>query len=278
MIESFSAFTDRKIGVSYNCSSHKVLGGGNGKSSRINIENIGDVFLSQPVPDSTTFITKLNHTCNNNDRCSIVEAFESSSSDPWYYVCEISLNQTRNDPKRISEISDRMARIATASIAQVGYRHPNGLSAQIYSRETMWGKAALGKHEDVGMMIGIYAIASIAGAVQFNPFTSHYGLSPAEGFQLKLNHQKTFYLIIFLTNFFHLALVVTASIVSTRIKIGPSGYLGMSLLLKPVSDRLLRIHDKLNENAYKEMSLNTYVRYEKDLSSKNDWHLNISHA
>ncbi|KAI6248852.1 hypothetical protein HI914_02507 [Erysiphe necator] len=275
VVESFSAFTERQINVTFGCSSFGVLQGGDGKTTEINIDRVGRISLPQAVPDSTTYITRSNHTCKANNRCSVVEAFEASSTDPWYYVCEISMGMTQNDSKNISFVSDYLAQIATASIAQIGYTDSKGIASQIYPRESLWGQMAKGDPSDVGMMMAIYAIASLAGAAQFNPFTSYSGNAPGPGFILKLNHRTTFYFILFNVNLCHLSFVLVAIAFSSMIKVRDSGFISMGICLKPVTDALLSIGKTRNEKGYESAKLRTYAIYEKDIQS-NDWKFKVS--
>lgn len=89
---TFSIYTNRTINITYECEAHKVTQNGNGTFNYIAVQDIGDVYVSHKVPNSTTFFTNAtddgNYCLNNNPRCSIVEAFEASDSDPWYYKCK----------------------------------------------------------------------------------------------------------------------------------------------------------------------------------------------
>ncbi|RKF57241.1 hypothetical protein OnM2_075048 [Erysiphe neolycopersici] len=274
VIEAFSAFTERKISVNFDCNSFGVLQGGDGRTTEIDIDRVGKVTLSQAVPNSTTYITRSNHTCKSNSRCSVVEAFESSSTDPWYYVCEISMGMTQNDKQNISFISDYFAQIATASIAQIGYTDAKGIASQIYPRESLWGQMAKGDPSDVGMMMAIYAIASLAGAAQFNPFTSYSGNAPGPGFLLKLNHTSTFYLVLFLVNLCHLSFVVVAIVFSNKVRVRDSGFISMGIFLKPITDTLAKTCEKNDEKEFEKAKLRTYAIYEKDPDTK-DWKFNV---
>lgn len=277
VIESFSSFSSRKVNVSYDCKSFRVLQGGDGISSSIDVDVIGRVTLSQPVPDSTTYIVRPQHVCPGNNRCSVIEVFESSLTDPWFYVCDVTVGLTMNDVNGISYISDRMAQIATGSIAHIGFANSDGTSSQTYPRESLWGQIAKGNPSDVGMTIGIFAAASIAGAAQYNPFTSHAGIAPSSGFVLMLNHEYTFYLILFLVISCHLAFVILAYSFARKFSIGPSGNISMCLLLKPITDILIKTMQEKGER-YEEAQSNLYARYEKDLTTKDNWIFNVQNT
>lgn len=272
VIDSFSAFTDRKISVNYKCDSYRVLSGGDGTVTEITVDRVGRVLLPQAVPDSTTFITRSNHTCPDDNRCSIVEAFESSATDPWYYVCQISLGNTQNDPDGVSSVSDYLAQIATATIAQIGYTDSRGYASQVYPRESLWSQVAKGDADSVGMVISICALSSIAGAAQFNPFRVYFTpKAPSPGFVLILNHATTFFVTLFLINLCHLFFVVLVAISSRKIKIGPSEFTGMSLLMRPITNLLEIPFAKQKQDEYNNIIAHTYVRYEKDSNDNDQW-------
>ncbi|TQS34939.1 hypothetical protein Golomagni_04658 [Golovinomyces magnicellulatus] len=277
VVESFTSFSSRKVNTSYNCNSFRVLQGGDGVSSSIDVDVVGRVNLSQPVPDSTTYIVRSPHICPNNNRCSVIEVFESSLTDPWFYVCEITVGLTMNDVNGISYISDRMAQIASVSIAHIGFADTNGISSQTYPRESLWGQTAKGNPSDIGLTIGIFTTASLAGAAQYNPFTSHAGIAPSSGFVLMLNHEYVFYFILSLTIHCHLAFVILAYSFSRKFSIGPSGHISMSLLLKPITDILIKIRREKGER-YEEAQTNLYARYEKDMTTKDKWIFNVQNA
>jgi len=89
---TYSAYTARKINVTYACESHRVIVNGTGLSDLIGVEGIGTVQLSQTVPNSTTYFTNSNRVCESGRRCSVVEAFESYPENPWYYKVSKSNN------------------------------------------------------------------------------------------------------------------------------------------------------------------------------------------
>ncbi|RKF59588.1 hypothetical protein OnM2_059078 [Erysiphe neolycopersici] len=276
VIDSFSAFTERKISVTYKCNSFRVLSGGNGTVSKITVDRVGNVLLPQAVPDSTTFLTRANHTCPGDNRCSIVEAFESSATDPWYYICEISLGKTQNDPQGVSFVSDYLAQIATASIAQIGYTDSRGYASQVYPRESLWSQVAKGNADSVGMVISLCALSSIAGAAQFNPFTSYITPNaPSPGFLLILNHRTAFFTILILINICHLLFVILVVVTSRWIKAGPNEFTGISLLMKPITDLLVKPYSNEKWKEYNDVVMNTFVRYEKDNNDGDRWKFSI---
>lgn len=274
VMDSSSAYTSRKIEVNYKCNSFNVLSGGDGTVSHIEVDGVGTVYLSKAIPDSTTYLTRSNHSCKGDNRCSIVEVFESSATEPWYYVCQISLGRTQNDVLGVSTISDHMAQIATASIAQIGYTDLEGFASQVYPRQSLWGQVSDGDSQSIGMMIALHALASIAGAAQFNPFTTYHTESaPSTGFRLKLKHWRTFTSILALVNITQLGFFTAAIVLSRKGKTLANNFIDIMLLLKPITDRLPRFCLIEDGKDSRKLKSQIYARYEKSKISKNDWYL-----
>lgn len=83
-LSTYSAYSDRKINVTYECESHIVTDNGDGHyQTNITVaDGIGLVNVSS-IENSTIFFTSGFYGCGS--RCSVIEAFESSSEkDPWY--------------------------------------------------------------------------------------------------------------------------------------------------------------------------------------------------
>lgn len=269
---TYSVYTARSINVTYVCDSHKVTKGGSGNSSVIVVDGIGAVSLST-VLDSTTYFTNKDHNCESGNRCSVVEAFESSDTDPWYYKCNITMGYTQDDPKNVSYISDDMAKIATASIAQIGYTDADGQAAQIYPRDSPWGLLNNGSTDEMGWTMGLFALATIAGASIFNPLTEYDGQAPSGGVYLHLGHPNFFYLIIGLICGCHLLFCLVVAILANRVMVGPDGHLSMSLLLKPIADALEGVSGGKENKAFRDAKRNTTVKYEKGRHGR--WILNM---
>ncbi len=272
-LSTYSAYTARQINVSYVCESHQVTKNGNGTSDLIEVADVGEVTLSQTVPNSITYFTNKNHICESSNRCSVVEAFESFADDPWYYKCNITMGKTFNDPHNVSYISDYMAQIATASIAQIGYTDSNGQASQIYPKDSPWGIPNNGSADDMGWTIALWAIATIAGATLNNPITSYQGQAPNAGQALQVGHHYYFYFIIGLIAGCHLLFCIVVAILANRVMVGPDGHLSMSLLLKPVADALEGVSAGIENKAYRDAKRNTTVRYEKARNGR--WILNM---
>ena len=268
-----AVYTDRTLNISYICDANQVTAGGNGSSNEIEVVNVGKVYVSHAVPETISYFTNANNQCGDNQRCSVVEAFEASSDDPWYYSCNITLDKTQNDPHDLSFISDQMAYIATSSIAQMGYGDSTGQEAQIYPQNSVWGYPLGGSKDDMGLTIATWALGSIAGATLFNPSSFYMGEQPSQGQYLKLGHPYFFYLIIGLICGCHLGFAVIVAILANRVMVGPNSHLKMSLLLRPIADSLEGVSGGKENDAYRAAKKQTQVRYEKARNGR--WILNM---
>lgn len=261
----FSIYSDRKVDVTWKCDAHAVTEHGDGSSNNITVAQIGDIYVSRTVPDAMVIFTNTSAPDSNacGPRCSVVEAFESSSTSPWYYRCNITVGKTMNDPRNISYISDSMASIASTSIANIGYSDHPGQEAQIYPHGSAWGAPNEGSADAMGLTVACYALGSIAGAAFFNPSTSYEGMVPSSGQHLVIGHGILFYSVIGVICGCHLLFVVITAILSNRVKVGPDTHLNMSLLLRPIADALHGIGAGRKNTALRDAKRSTNVRYEK---------------
>lgn len=269
---TFSMYSSRTINVTYDCDSHKVTLNGNGTLNNITVGGgIGEIYVSHKVPESTSFFTNMPsngtdsfyNNCGDDDRCTIVEAFEASVDDPWYYKCNITVGKTVNDDQNLSWVSDDMAFKAGSAIAQIGYTDEYGQEVQIYPQGSQWGIPLHGNSSAMGMTMATFALGSIGGAAMYNPMKTARGIVPSQGFHLVIGHQYFFYTIIGLIMGFHLLFCAIVAVLANRVMVGPDGHLSMSLLLRPVADALEGVSGGRKNVAYKDATRNTFVRYEK---------------
>jgi hypothetical protein len=275
----YSVMSNRKISATYNCESRVVTEGGDGTTNNIIVEGLGPMNVSHKAPNSTTyFINKPtgqtpNH-CGDDPRCSVVQAFEASSTSPWYYTCNITVGKTINDNLNISWVSDRIASIAGSAIASVGYTD-EGQEAQVYPQGSIWGYPFNGRQDVLGKYMTIYALGSLASATLFNPVTSYAGRAPSQGTSLKVGHKVSLLMILGLISGCHLLFIIMVAIVANKAKIGPNSHLEMSLLLRPMADQLegLRSNGKANDAYYKALQ-ETKAKYERSVNER--WILKTS--
>ena len=268
-----SVYSARKIRVDYACESNQVTAGGDGRANQITVANVGNINVSHVRPDFTTFFTEKDNTCVGDPRCSIIQAFESSDTRPWYYRCTVKFGQTVNDPDKRSQISDRMAYVAGSSIAQMGYADDRGQEAQYYPRNSLWGLLLNGDEAQMGQTVATFALGSLAGASLFNPARFFAGAAPSEGFRLDVRHPKFFYLLIGLICGSQFLFCVVVAVLSNRVMVGPDSHLDMALLLRPIADALEGVSNGKNNSAFRDAKRDTMVRYEKARNGR--WILNM---
>ncbi|KAA8576175.1 hypothetical protein EYC84_006330 [Monilinia fructicola] len=182
-------YTNRTLEMSYSCSSHQVTSNGNGDSNDdITVQDIGSLSIASFAPDGTTFFTNWSSDCPGIPRCTVVQAFEASDTDPWYYTCNITVGPTKNDHHNVSFISDEMAYIAARAIANAGYfdgYNPGDLQQTTsYPKKTVWGVPVHGDTSNIGTQIVLFGLSSIAGAAAFNPQSFFSGAEPHTGLTL----------------------------------------------------------------------------------------------
>ncbi|CZT12814.1 uncharacterized protein RCO7_03607 [Rhynchosporium graminicola] len=144
-------------------------------------------------------------------------------------------------PDNVSFISDNMIQIATASIAQVGYRDDLGFAVQIYPRASFWVILANGSTVEVGNMISVFAIGVIVDATINNPYTDNVGTAPMRGIYLS----------------------AVVAVLTNRVMVRPDGHLSMSLLLSPTADALNGVGGGKENKAFRDAKRNKTVLYEK---------------
>jgi hypothetical protein len=271
---SSSIYTARTINCTYECESYNVTAGGDGSTSEIAVQDLGNVTVYEPIPNATTIWVASNSKCEGSPRCQVVQAFEASSTDPYYYKCNISMSLTYNDPLNISYISDSMAEIATSAIAQTGFVDSEGETGQVYPPESAWGVPLGGDSSYMGLQMATFAIGAIAGAAENNLYTSYVGQAPSPGVYLEVGHQKLFYLILGAIAGSHLFFLCLVAYLANRVMVGPEGALSLALLLRPIADALDGVSGGKENQALKDAKKNTMVRYEKGRNGK--WKLNMS--
>lgn len=258
-------YTDRTLSMSYSCSSHNVTKNGNASAeTNITVQDIGSVMVSSFVPNGTTFFTDYPNDCPGIPRCSIIQAFEASDTKPWYYTCNITMGETKNDGRNISYISDDMAYIAEAAIAKIGYMDGSTYQqTSLYHQKTIWGLPMDGDASAMGRQIAAYGIFSISGAATFNPATWYLGSEPHTGFSLSINHTFSFLLIVFLIPLVQFAMCFIVAVWANRVVVQENAYLGMSLLLRPIADALYGVSQGKDNKAFRDEKRRVMVRYEK---------------
>jgi hypothetical protein len=262
---AINIFTSRTINATYACESHEVTSGGNGSVATIEVANIGSVFVSQVLPKSTTFFNNNGVQCpDKNQRCSVVEVFETSDTQPFYYKCNITLGNTQGDPKNLSWVSDEMAQYATAAIAQGGYVDVTLQTAQIFPQTSIFGTPSAGDKDTMGLYLGWYALGAIMGAAIYNPNQYYEGSTPMQGQQLSIAHRFTFIGLLLILLLCQLIFIIIVAIWANKVKVGEESPIGMSVMMRPIADKLDDIGHGKETKALKKAKKQTMVKYEKD--------------
>jgi hypothetical protein len=258
-------YTSRTINATYECESHEVTSGGNGSVANIEVANIGTVFVSQSLPKATTFFNNDGVYCPDlNPRCSVVEVFEPSDTQPFYYRCNITLGETQGDPKNLSFVSDQMAYYATAAIAQGGYVDQTLQTAQIFPQNSIFGVPAQGDKDAMGINLGWYALGAVMGAAIYNPNQYYQGTTPSQGQHLSIGHSIIFLSLLILLLLCQLILIIIVAVWANKVKVGEESPLGMSVLMRPIADKLDDIGQGKETKALKRAKKHTMIKYEKD--------------
>ncbi|PQE10446.1 hypothetical protein CJF30_00010435 [Rutstroemia sp. NJR-2017a BBW] len=264
-------YTDRTISIHYSCNSHKVISNGNGSDyDNPVVQDIGEVYMEDFSTYATTYITNNTNPCaaSGQDRCFVVQAFEASDTDPWYYLCNITMGATINDPHNVSFISDRMARTAVGAIAQMGFSW-DLQQTTYYPNKTQLGAPLHGNATNMGRKIAAYGLSTISGAATFNPTITYSGMEPHTGFKLTIGHRYLFVLSLFLIPIVQCTMCFIIAFWANRVYIHDDAYLSMSLLLRPIADDLYSVSKNHENSAFRSAKKRMMVRY--DLGQDGRW-------
>jgi hypothetical protein len=214
------------------------------------VQNNGLHNVTLAKPNSTIFYTNDQpNACADpkNSRCAVVQVFEASNTQPWYYSCDITISEVGNARADIpaQHVSDEMAWLAAGAIALEGYEmtvpdNPSGpqQEAQLYPANSFWGWPMEGDADGMGKWIALFALGSIAGAALNNPPAYYNGMQPVAGQRLNFSDPLYFYLIIGLTCSGQLVLFVIISIMANRVTVRPDSHLAIADLLRPMVQRM----------------------------------------
>jgi hypothetical protein len=164
-----AVYTNRSISSTWGCESWIVMTGGNGTVSNLTVlhdASGGSFNVSVPTmagSDQTTFFTAPNANCGPG--CSIVEAFEVSTEQSWYYKCNITVGVVQNATLPEHEIGINLRRMASSGIALQGYglkpTLPGTKQYQVYPSQSAYGQRQSGFEEGMGTLIGQFAIGVV---------------------------------------------------------------------------------------------------------------------
>lgn len=213
--------TNRSVEVTGRCRSWKVTRGARGNDSTITIaDNNGSRVELMAVNgiDQTTFM--FDAAAAQGSTWSEVTAFEASTSNSWYYRCNISFGPVINASRKEHQMGPNITSLASSAIALQGYGASNLGSSnssqqfQSYPAETTYGNPQNGSTESMGKLIAAFAAGAVAVAAQANSQVVVPGLRPQTGVILDVPKWRNVHLILGLTLGMQLVLGVEIAILS----------------------------------------------------------------
>lgn len=248
IVVASSIYTNRSINSTWNCESWPVVTGGNGTVANLTIQenSNGDTFnVSLPViggPNQTTYVTAPDTTCGAG--CSIIEAFEASFYNPWYYSCNVTVGSVQNGYLPEHEVGLSFRQMASAGIALQGYgltsSTPGVKQSQVYPSQSPYGAPQEGDPDGMGSLIAAFAIGVVSvAALRPNNHTFLVpGQEPKLGNQLVVQEWRFIWLIMgVILGAQGIGFVLTA-FWANRVLVKDESPLGIARLLRPIVDEL----------------------------------------
>lgn len=240
------AATNRSVTVSATCESYNVTKGGNGLSPNITVqfsEYPDDVYL--PVANGGSQIMYLHDpTTEANDTWSQVSAFEASDTDPWFYVCQVSISNITNGFIKEHYMGSNFTRYVPPAIALQGYgSSSDGLSNattnyqfQSYPSQTYFGRPARGQAVRMARLVSRCAVNALVACALDNTNIETRGMTPQRAITLEITSWRYVHLIIGLTVGMQLLLQIAAVLVANRVQVREQRSLATAALLRPLLD------------------------------------------
>lgn len=236
--------SNRSVEVTASCDGYKVVAGGSGLSSNFTARlEDGDEEVYLPVANGGAQILYLHDPATDaNDTWSQVSAFEPSDTDPWYYVCQVSVGNVTNGALREHYMGANFTRYVPPAIALQGY----GASAagltntttnyqfQSYPAQTYFGRPARGRGVRMAELVSRCAANAVAAAAQSNPNVDAPGMAPQRGIQLEITKWRYVHIILGLTVGVQLVVHLAAVFVANRVQVREQRSLATATLLRPL--------------------------------------------
>jgi hypothetical protein len=243
--EQTAIFTNRIINSTWSCNSSIVLEGGNGSVHYLEVLlNTNGSTTTKYTPaagglNQTTFMTDPdNNDCGSG--CSIVEAFEASTTQAWWYTCNITISNATYAVLPEHYVGQNFAKMAASAIALQGYRltgQNTTTQYQYYPAESVYGSPASGNSDMMGRIIGYFAIGVVATAIQWNPSLAVPGDEPNQGYALSVQWMYV-HLILILTLGGQFILFMVSCLVSNLVVVKDDSPISVARLLRPIVERL----------------------------------------
>jgi len=245
MWDPATVYTNRTINSTFSCQSWAVVNGGNGTSRNLIIsKDANGVTFNITVPttsgiEQTTFFTN-GSACG--DGCTVINAFEASNTQPWYYECNITVGNVLNASNPAQEVGISLRQMASSAIALQGYgltALSNGTQSQAYPSQSIYGEPQRGSPDGMGSLMSRFAIGVVAAATMYpNQTIIQKGLQPQLGNQLNVSHWGYLNLILFLIVFVQGLGFVMTVFLSNRVVIKDESVYATARLLRPIMERL----------------------------------------
>ncbi|RSL47786.1 hypothetical protein CEP53_009786 [Fusarium sp. AF-6] len=213
--------TNRSVEVTGRCRSWKVTRGARGNESTIIIadDNSSRVeLMAVNGIDQTTFM--FDAAATQGSTWSEVTAFEASTSNSWYYRCNISFGPVVNAARKEHQMGINITALASSAIALQGYGASSLSSSnssqqfQSYPAESTYGNPQNGRTDGMGRLVAAFAAGTVAVAAQANNQVVVPGLRPQTGVILEVPKWRNVHLILGLTLGIQLVLGVGIAILS----------------------------------------------------------------
>lgn len=246
---AITVYTDRSINVTSSCNSWVISKGGDGDQLNITILLDGNgTTKNVTLPDflgglnQTTYWTDvLNEAGACGTGCTVVHAFESSETKPWYYQCNMTVGVVNNATLPEHEVSEDMRYLAGGAIAFQGYTFSQAdnvsVQYQYYPSQSYYGAPVAGDAKAMGVNIGNFAINVLASAALNNPSWIVQGDQPQKGSALSVTWDKL-YLILGLIAGAQLVLMIVTSLLANLVFVKDASHLVVARTLRPLMDRL----------------------------------------
>ncbi|KAF5017633.1 hypothetical protein F66182_10419 [Fusarium sp. NRRL 66182] len=198
--------TNRSVEVTGRCHSWKVARGGAGNQSTITIDDEARTEVNMMAingVNQTTFM--FNATADQGETWSEITAFEASSTNPWFYRCNISFGPVINSKRKEHQIGPNVTSLATSAIALQGYgasslaTESSDQQFQSYPAESTYGEPLGGRTDDMGTLISAFSTGVVAVAAQVANNLVVPGLQPQNGVVLDISKWVYIHLILGLT-------------------------------------------------------------------------------
>ncbi|GAB0137373.1 hypothetical protein EsDP_00005641 [Epichloe bromicola] len=236
------AASNRSVSTSSTCQSWKVSKGGSGNTDTITIADGKNTMIRVPTkngPLQTTFIVDP-HT-DQHIGWSIVNAFEASAADPWFYRCNVSVAPVNNAVIPEHQLGDDLKFMAPAAIALQGYGSStlgtnvtDRIQFQSYPAETFLGSACYGNSSLMGFQTSAFAAGVILATAQSNSNLNVTGQMPLKGITLDVNHWSYVHLILGLIMGLQLLFALISIFLSNMVMVRDHSHLGEATLLRSV--------------------------------------------